>query len=127
MKNCNKCPQAHKSICEKTGLMCALADDHANGNIPCQEKLAKPDRLQHLPQSDYNDTIYELMRDREARDIDRLDAIRSISDLIPTMMRKKAILSMMLADITQRNIAELLHLSQGRIAQISKARIAFIK
>lgn len=125
--DCRKCPKDHRKICETTAKMCAMAERYANGNIPRREKIAKPESLQHLPQSNYNDEIWVMMRDRETRDIERLDAIRAIKSDLPTIMRKKAILSMMLAEITQQQIGEILNITQPRVAAISKARVISIK
>jgi len=122
-----KCPPAHRKICETTSKMCGMAELYVNGNTPCRERIAKPEALQHLPQSNYNDTLAEMAEDTRQRDIERLESIRLIDAALPTLARKKAILSMMLTDMTQRDISEILHMTQQRVSAISRAAVGTIK
>ena len=127
MNECSKCPEAHKKICETTAKMCAAAELIANGKVARQEKIAAPESLQHLPQAAYGEKLWELMRDKEATDLERLEAIRRIDAMIPTLFRKKAILSMMLCDISQRDIGDLMRLSHTQVSRIARANIVSIK
>lgn len=108
---CKQC--RHYNHCQSTGQLCYFAEQIANGNARTREPIASPDRLQYLPQSDYNDECYRLMRDREARDIERLEAIRAVPDVT-----RRAILAMALCDISQRQIAQLCNHSQAAISVI---------
>jgi predicted XRE-type DNA-binding protein len=108
--SCKQC--AHYQTCK---IPCIYVEIAANGNARTREPIASPDKLQSLPQSDYNQDLYQLMRDRESRDIERLEAIRECRDI-----RRRAILSMQLAWISQRIVSRLLHIDQGHISRIAR-------
>jgi DNA-directed RNA polymerase specialized sigma subunit len=88
-----------------------------NGDVPLKEKIAKPDALQSIPQSSYNESISELMEDRQTRDIDRLDAIRECADT-----RRRMILGMLLVNCTQGQIADMMRISQTRVSRIAQGK-----
>jgi hypothetical protein len=85
-----------------------------NGRSDTKEIL--PDRpvIQNgIEQMDYNAAIYELIADQQARDVDRLDTIRAISN-----HRTRAIAACILAYIPQDKIARYLHMSQGYLSKL---------
>ena len=65
-----------------------------------------------IPQIEYNEEIYNLMSDKESKDIERLEAIRTISDY-----RIRMIAAATLAHIPQAQIAKITHSSQSRISR----------
>ena len=111
--NCARC--THYDDCSTP---CIWVELEINGKTSQRERIADPGRLQVLPQGDYNGLIYELMRDREARDIERLEAIREIECKSPCSLKKKAILSMMLARMTQKQIGTIIHTERSWISRI---------
>lgn len=84
-----------------------------------EREVAAPSRREPLinteyaPNGDYCDSIHALMRDKEARDIERLDAIREIKE-----PRRKAIMAMALAGLSQRDIASVMAKSQAYVSII---------
>lgn len=94
-------------------------EDYANGNVSRQERIAPPERLEYLPQGDYNDAIHELMRDKEARDIERLEAIRAIRG-----GARRLIMAGVLVGITQTEMAALLGKNQATISRIYRIKRA---
>lgn len=127
MTDCRRCFVDHRVICETTGKMCAMAEDYANGRVKRSERIAKPEMTEHVPQDSYDEALWVLMRDKEARDSERLEAIRSIDGRIPTLCRKKAILSMMFCEMTQDQIGEVMRVSRQRISIISRLVIGKVK
>lgn len=129
MNDCKKCPASHRKICETTLEMCAMAESFVNGNAPMREKIAKPEALQHLPQAAYGEKLWELMRDKEATDLERLEAIRAIDSRIPTLLKKKIILANTLAGITQEQISDFskCHMDRSRVSRIARVEIVAIK
>jgi DNA-directed RNA polymerase specialized sigma24 family protein len=67
-------------------------------------------------QTEYNDKIHELMVDKETTDMERLELIRSLSD-----SRIKIIASSILVGVSQKQIAQIAHISQGRISRLYRA------
>ena len=113
--DCPRC--AHYSDCTTP---CIWVELEINGRTPQRERTADPGRLQVLPQGDYNSMIYELMRDRETRDIERLEAIREITCDSSCGLKKKAILAMMLARMTQKQIGAIIHIERSRVSRIAR-------
>jgi hypothetical protein len=87
-------------------------EKYVNGNKPSKETLIDR-QADYIPQSDYNEKIYELMIDKETRDIERLEAIRTICDL-----RRRLILAAILVGIPQQKIASICHIDQAVISKI---------
>jgi len=83
-----------------------------DGNKARKEALLR-DPAEQQPTSDYNHVISELMEDRIARNEERLEAIRTIEQ-----PRRKLVLAATLAGMTQKEIAQQTHISQGRISRI---------
>ena len=67
-------------------------------------------------QVEYTDKLYEMMVDKETTDIERLEAIRSLSDY-----RIRVIAAGMLVNVPQEKIAKFAHITQGRISKIYRA------
>ncbi len=110
---------AHYVDCQTSGRVCVHVEDYANGNVSRQERIAPPERLEYLPQGDYNDAIHELMRDKEARDIERLEAIRAIRG-----GARRLIMAGVLVGITQTEMAALLGKNQATISRIYRIKRA---
>lgn len=68
---------------------------------------------EYAPNGTYCDAVHTLMRDKEARDIERLEAIREIQD-----PRRKAVMAMALAGLSQRDIASVMAKSQASVSII---------
>ena len=83
-----------------------------NGIKPPQEEPFDPDH-RPPPTIDYKDVLVEIMADKEARDIERLETIREIKP-----MRRRLIAAGLLAWMTQKEIASETHISQTRISRI---------
>ena len=108
MLSCNDCPAKPK--CTK---LCKKMEKYVNGKTARKETLATPEMLSHVPQSDYNDALYELMQDVETRDIERLEAIRETED-----MRRRVIMASILVGVPQQFLAQFCNISQALISQI---------
>lgn len=67
-------------------------------------------------QVEYTEKLYEMMIDKETTDMERLEAIRSLSDY-----RIKVIAAGMLVNVPQEKIAKFAHITQGRISKIYRA------
>ena len=80
--------------------------------IPAQPIISR----QGYEQQDYNQALYEMIADQQARDVDRLDTIRGIKDY-----RIRAIAACILAHIPQAQIAKLVHTHQGSISKLYRA------
>ena len=108
MLSCNDCPAKPK--CTK---LCKKMEKIVNGKSPRKESLATPSMLSHFPQSDYNDVLHELMINAEARDIERLEAIREVED-----MRRRVIMAAILVGVPQLFLSQFCNISQPLISQI---------
>lgn len=86
-----------------------------NGRVALRESLITDDvsDLGPLSSRDYNDTLSILIEDRRQRDLDALDAIRSINS-----MCRRLIAAAVLVGVPQRAIANLCHQDQGTISRI---------
>lgn len=88
-----------------------------NGRAETQEIIpSEPIIKRGIEQQDYNEVLYELITDQQARDADRIDTIRSIANY-----RIRAIAACTLAYIPQVEIAKIAHISQGRISKLYRA------
>ena len=106
--DCKKC--AHYKICKTP---CIYVDVLANGNTQQREHPIPDDVLDRTSQRDYNTSLYELIIDHEARDIERLEAIRTIGDY-----RIRMIAAGILVGIPQNQISKCAHISQSRISRL---------
>ena len=109
--DCKKC--GHYTSCKTP---CIYVDTLVNGNDRPRERPIPDDIIDRTGQRDYNAALAELIEDHEARDIERLEAIRTISD-----MRSRLIAASILVGIPQGQIAKLANISQGRISQLYRA------
>jgi len=109
--DCRTCQ--HYQYCRNT---CPAMEIIANGHSPQRERPIPDDIIDRTGQRDYNAALAELIEDHEARDIERLEAIRTISD-----MRSRLIAASILVGIPQGQIAKLANISQGRISQLYRA------
>jgi hypothetical protein len=88
-----------------------------NGNAETKEVIpSKPIFSHGIEQLDYNEALSDLITNKQATDIDRLDTIRSIKDY-----RVRLIASAILAYIPQQEIGKIAHISQGRISKLYHA------
>jgi len=87
-------------------------DNYVNGKTPRREKLLNQSG-DHIPQSNYNDVIAELINDQQSRDNERIEAIRLIPDY-----RRRLIMAAVLANIPQQHIAKICNISQAAISLI---------
>ena len=107
MITCDECP--YKSKCVKP---CKPVEDYINGKTIRKESLLK-NQHDYIPQSNYNDILYELIINKESTDIERLEAIRSTDN-----MRRRVIMSSILVGVPQEKIAEICNISQTLISLI---------
>jgi hypothetical protein len=108
---CKQC--VNQEVC--IGL-CPLIKS-VNGRAETQEVIpSTPVIRRGIEQQDYNQILYELISDQQARDADRIDTIRSIASY-----RIRAIAACALAYIPQTEIAKIAHISQGRISKLYRA------
>jgi DNA-directed RNA polymerase specialized sigma subunit len=84
-----------------------------NGNTELKEKILDQAPSIHLYQTDYKETLHELMVDRQIRDLEHLELIKSITD-----PRKKMIAACLMVGMTQQEISKQAHISQTRISRI---------
>ena len=83
-----------------------------DGNKARREALLR-EPAEQQPTSDYNQVLAELMEDKAARNETRLEAIRDVKQ-----PRRRLVLAATLAGMTQKEIAQQTHISQGRISRI---------
>lgn len=84
-----------------------------NGNVELKEKILEQQPSIHLHQTDYKETLHELIVDKQTKDLERLELIRSITD-----PRKKMIAACVLVHMTQEEIGKQAHISQTRISRL---------
>lgn len=106
---------------------CIWVELEINGKVPRREPLASPQRLQYLPQGDYNAALHEGMRSIEQSDLESLESIRNINGNLPTLLRVKAIRAMILGGLSHRQIATVMHLDRSRISHIVKITVVQAK
>ena len=104
---CQPCP--NKGFCP---WPCHPLSYTINGIKPAQEEPFDPDH-KPPPTTDYKDVLNELREDKEARDLELLEAIRGTFPL-----RRRLIAAAQLAWMTQKQIASQAHISQTRISRI---------
>jgi hypothetical protein len=99
-------------------------DDHCRGLCPPLQWIngrqetkeiipSKPIIVQGIELIDYNTALHEMIEDKQATDIDKLDSIRSIKEY-----KLRMIAACILAYIPQAEIAKLAHISQSRISRL---------
>jgi hypothetical protein len=109
---CLACPNHKDNHCK--GLCPPL--QWINGRSETKELIPDNPISRGIEQRDYNQALYEMIVDKQATDIDRLDTIRSINDY-----RLRAIAACILSYIPQQQIAKFAHISQGRISKLYHA------
>jgi len=87
-----------------------------NGRQETKELLPDKPISINPEQIEYNDKIHELMVDKETTDMERLELIRSLKDY-----RIRIIAAGVLANVPQKQIAQIAHISQGRISRLYRA------
>lgn len=112
-KSCRLC--RNRPTCS---VPCIHVERLINGHCQRIEPLAPPKRVERLPQSDYNETISELISDRDARLSWTVDEIRSITD-----GRMRLIASGLLAHLSYRAIARAMGLSKTYVREIAQKTI----
>jgi hypothetical protein len=107
---CLKCPNYPDEHCK--GLCPPL--QWINGRQETKEIIpSKPIIVQGIELIDYNTALHEMIEDKQATDIDKLDSIRSIKEY-----KLRMIAACILAYIPQAEIAKLAHISQSRISRL---------
>lgn len=106
-----------KDICPfcKNNTLCllpCLPIQWIDGNKARKEPLLKHPAEQQ-PSADYNQTISELIEDKAARNDERIEAIRAIEQ-----PRRRLVCAGILVGMTQKQISQQAHISQGRISRI---------
>ena len=105
---CQPCPNFKicKGLCPP---MCWI-----NGRAETKELIPSQPIISHgIELQDYNESLAEMITDQQARDIDRLETIRSIKDL-----RIRLIAAGVLVYVPQVKIAEFANISQGMISKL---------
>lgn len=67
-------------------------------------------------QVEYTDKLHEMMVNKETTDIERLELIRGLKDY-----RLRVIAAGVLVNVPQEKIAQIAHISQGRISRLYRA------
>lgn len=101
---CPPCPNIHVCLGKCPPLV------WIDGDKQRHEKLLRDDIY---GDRDYNDSISELMADREVKDLERLGKIRMIAD-----PRRRLVAAGIFADMTQVQIANELRISQQMISRV---------
>lgn len=100
--------------CENRELSCVTACaplTWINGNIPTRELLITDVSYNPDTQYNYNDTLADMISDRNYR----LSSLTDMKDI-----RNRAIAAMRAVQITQQQMADLLHMSRRQISRIIK-------
>ena len=83
-----------------------------DGRSDTKELIPVKPIINGIPQEAYNEELYRRINDKEARDIERLEDIRTISDY-----KLRMIAAATLVHIPQTQIAKITHSSQSRISR----------
>lgn len=110
---CESCPNHKDNHCK--GLCPPM--QWINGNAETKEIIPRKPIISHgVELIDYNQYLAEVITDREATDIERLNTIRALKDY-----RTRIIAASILAYVPQQQIAKIAHISQGRISKLYHA------
>lgn len=105
---CPPCPNIHVCLGKCPPLV------WIDGDKARHESLLRDDIY---GERDYNDSLSELMADRESKDTERLELIRRIMD-----PRKRLIAAGIFVDMTQEQVADALRISQQMISRIIREK-----
>lgn len=107
---CLLCPNYKDDYCK--GLCPPL--QWINGRAETKELIPDhPIEITNPNLTDYNSAIHELIKDKETRDIERLELIRNIENY-----KLKGIAACILVEMTQEQTGKFAHISQTRISRL---------